>query len=121
MLSDAVPERFGLMLLCSLIGLFGGGIRAALRKDPQINPVRDVMTQAAASGFAAFLAAAIMLDRLDSQRQYLMLFVSGIVGWAGASVLDTAARLVTNWIDRYIQKLDNGDDPKPPASGGTNT
>ena len=98
----ALPERFGLVIFCGLVGLFGGGIRAALRKDPEMSPIRDVLTNAAASGFAAFICALAMLDIWPTGRDYLVMAVSGVIGWAGAKTLDATTAGATGWLGKLL-------------------
>lgn len=101
----ALPDRFGLLVFCGLVGLFGGGVRAALRNDPHPNPLRDVLANAAASGFTAFLVAAAVMDRWGTGRDYAVIAISGVAGWAGASFLDMATAGATSWAGRQLQRI----------------
>lgn len=121
MVHEVLPAKFGLLLLCSVIGLFGGGIRAALRRDPTVPPVRDVLTQAAASWFAAFIAAAVCMDRLEGTREYLMLAIAGVTGWAGATVLDAATRGGTKWLESRLDRTASNQEGAKPSADPTVT
>lgn len=96
---DILPERFGLLLLCGLIGFFCGGARA-IRKPVPDRPFRDVLGQSVASAIAAFLCAAALLDLWAGQRQYMVIAASGIAGWGGALLLD----LSVDGGVRYLRK-----------------
>jgi hypothetical protein len=108
------PERFGLLVFCGLVGLFGGGVRAALRKDPNPSPVRDVLANAAASGFAAFVVAAATLDLWPMGRDYAVIAIAGVCGWAGAAILDAATAGATTSLGRLIGRLTGTDVEKKP-------
>lgn len=101
----ALPERFGLLVFCGLVGLFGGGVRAALRNEPNTNPLKDVLANAAASGFTAFLCCAAALDLWPKGRDYAVIAGSGLAGWAGASILDTATTGATGWLGRILRNF----------------
>ena len=109
----ALPERFGLLVFCGLVGLFGGGVRAALRNDPTVNPLRDVLANAAASGFTAFLVCAAVLDLWSTGRDYAVIAISGVAGWAGASVLDAATAGATGWLGNIVRRLNPAGDQAP--------
>jgi hypothetical protein len=115
-----MPEKFGLLLFCALVGFFAGGVRAARRNVETAvkNPFADCLTQSAASGIAAFLAAAFCLDRLAGH-VYLVLGIAGVAGWGGALVLDLAADGAANWLKRRIGRS-AGPTAKPPAPPGEN-
>lgn len=101
-----MPEKFGLLLFCALVGFFAGGVRA-VRRDAAKAPAaafRDVLSQSAASGLAAFLAAAFCLDRVGSTHAYLVIGIAGVAGWCGAILLDLGADGLANWVKRRIDR-----------------
>lgn len=101
----ALPERFGLLVFCGLVGIVAGGVRAAIGKEPQPNPLRNVLANAAGSGFTSFLVAAVMMDQWKSGRDYAVIAIAGVAGWAGASILDLATQGATSWVGKMILRF----------------
>jgi hypothetical protein len=111
MIAGELSERWGLLLICTVVGLFGGAIRVANRKEPIASPVGDVCKSAAVSAFAAFVLCAILLDVWTTTRHFALIGISGVAGWTGAVVLDLLSVGLVALMNRRIKKLTDGPTP----------
>lgn len=108
-----VPAEIGLLLFFALVAFFGGGIRAAIRRDPR-RPMIDVLLQAAASGFCGLIIGAVGVHLWGTDRVYLLLALVGVAGWVGTVLLDMAGdRLVAYTHRRLDQEAGEAPPPDP--------
>lgn len=116
MVDDVLPETFGVLVFCSLIGLFAGGVRAA-RRPELANPIRDVLGQSGASALASFITAAALLEFWPQRHIHLIIALSALAGWGGAMLLDVLLDSGMAWLKARLAKLTPQAGNKPPEAG----